>query len=105
LDQDSIAPKWKTGPAAIIAELREFQSSRPSLPVNAVSADSITCLECGWTGKTLRRHLKTAHGWSGQDYLRRWNLPKHQSLTASSFSDRSSVVAKTVGLGKLVAIF
>ena len=48
----------------------------PAVPVRrSVQRDAVVCLECGWKGKMLRRHLSTRHGMTGEQYLKRWNLP------------------------------
>src|ERR1700747_3888169 len=47
----------------------------PAVPVRrSVQRDHVVCLECGFKGKTLRRHLGTRHGLQIADYLRRWEL-------------------------------
>src|SRR5215470_16037220 len=35
----------------------------------SVQRDTVTCLDCGWKGKMLRRHLTTRHGLTGEEYL------------------------------------
>src|ERR1700726_92656 len=52
----------------------------------SVQRDIVICLDCGWKGKMLRRHLTTRHGLSADDYLRRWNLPGDHPLTAPNYS-------------------
>jgi len=35
----------------------------PAVPIRrSVQRDHVVCLECGFRGQTLRRHLRTAHG-------------------------------------------
>ena len=37
----------------------------PAVPVRrSVQRDVVICLDCGWKGKMLRRHLTTRHGLS-----------------------------------------
>ena len=44
----------------------------PAVPIRrSVQREAVTCLDCGWRGKMLRRHLTTRHGLSGDEYLRR----------------------------------
>jgi len=66
----------------------------------SVQRDAVTCLDCGWRGKMLRRHLTTQHGLSGDEYLKRWNLPGDHPLTAPSYSAQRSTLAKELGLGR-----
>ena len=69
-------------------------------PRRSVQRDVVVCLECGWQGKMLRRHLGTRHGLSADAYLRRWNLPSDHPLTAPSYSARRSALARQLGLGR-----
>jgi predicted transcriptional regulator len=65
-----------------------------------VQRDAVVCLECGWKGKMLRRHLSTRHGMTGEQYLKRWNLPTEHPLTAPNYSEQRSSLAKELGLGR-----
>jgi len=83
---------------------------RPSppeeLPTPAVSVrqsvrhDYVVCLECGYRGKALRRHISSRHGLSRDEYLRRWGLQPDHPLTAPAYSERRSALAKQLGLGR-----
>lgn len=66
----------------------------------SVQRDAVTCLDCGWKGKMLRRHLTTQHGLSGDEYLKRWNLAGDHPLTAPNYSAQRSSLAKELGLGR-----
>jgi predicted transcriptional regulator len=76
------------------------------VPVPAVSVrrsvhhDYVVCLDCGYRGKTLRRHITTRHGLTKDEYLRRWGLPSDHRLTAPAYSERRSEMAKSLGLGR-----
>jgi predicted transcriptional regulator len=73
----------------------------PAVPVRrSVQRDAVVCLECGWKGKMLRRHLTTRHGLSGEQYLKRWSLPPDHPLTAPTYSAQRSTLAKELGLGR-----
>jgi len=73
----------------------------PAVPVRrSVQRDVVICLDCGWKGKMLRRHLTTRHGLSGEDYLKRWGLPGDHPLTAPNYSVQRSNLAKELGLGR-----
>jgi MucR family transcriptional regulator, transcriptional regulator of exopolysaccharide biosynthesis len=72
----------------------------PAVPLRrSVQRDAVVCLECGWKGKMLRRHLSTRHGLSGDQYLKRWHLPSDHPLTAPTYSEQRSTLAKELGLG------
>ena len=38
----------------------------------SVHQDYVVCLDCGYRGKTLRRHISTRQGLSRDEYLKRW---------------------------------
>ena len=73
----------------------------PAIPIRrSVQTSSITCLDCGWSGQMLKRHLSVAHNLSPVDYRIRWGLQIDYPMTTPSYSARRSVFAKSVGLGK-----
>ncbi|HEX3535391.1 MAG TPA: MucR family transcriptional regulator [Stellaceae bacterium] len=73
----------------------------PAVPIRrSVQNDAVVCLDCGWRGKMLRRHLNTRHGLSGDEYLRRWKLASDHPLTAPNYSEQRSALAKELGLGR-----
>ena len=73
----------------------------PAVPVRrSITPESIRCLDCGKSFKTLRRHLMSAHGLSPEQYRARWNLPSTYSLVAPNYSDLRSTLAKDGGLGR-----
>src|SRR5215831_7945658 len=69
----------------------------------SVRHDYVVCLDCGYRGKTLRRHIATRHGLSRNDYLKRWGLKSDHPLTAPSYTKRRSMLAKELGLGRKAA--
>jgi predicted transcriptional regulator len=73
----------------------------PAVPVKrSVQHNYVVCLECGFRGKTLRRHLGTRHGLQIAEYLRRWQLASDHPLTAPAYSEQRSAMAKQLGLGR-----
>src|SRR6267143_1392403 len=66
----------------------------------SVHQDYVVCLDCGYRGQTLRRHISTRHGLSRDEYLKRWGLRSDHPLTAPAYSERRSVLAKELGLGR-----
>jgi len=82
-----------------VAELNEERT--PAVPIRrSVHRDYVVCLECGWRGQMLRRHLMTSHGLSVDQYRARWNLPREHPITAPGYSERRSGLAKQIGLGR-----
>ena len=66
----------------------------------SVHRDYVICLDCGWNGQMLRRHVTTAHGLTVEQYRARWNLPADHAMTAPGYSERRSTMAKQIGLGR-----
>jgi predicted transcriptional regulator len=66
----------------------------------SVHQDYVVCLECGYRGKTLRRHINSRHGMSRDEYRKRWGLRNDHPLTAPAYTERRSVLAKELGLGR-----
>ncbi len=66
----------------------------------SVQHDHVVCLDCGWKGSMLRRHLTSAHGLTTDEYRARWNLPRDHAMTAPAYSERRSAMAKQLGLGR-----
>jgi predicted transcriptional regulator len=60
----------------------------------------VVCLECGFHGKAMRRHLSTRHGLAPEQYRARWKLPADHPITAPAYSERRSTMAKQIGLGR-----
>jgi predicted transcriptional regulator len=76
-------------------------SLTPAVPIRrSVGADAITCLDCGYKGQMLKRHLSTAHGLTVEGYRSRWGLPPEYPMTAPNYSARRSELAKSIGLGR-----
>jgi len=75
------------------------EPTSPAVPIRrSVSPDKITCLECGWSGQMLKRHLMT-HELTAAQYRGRWNLASHYPLVAPNYANRRSELAKSIGLG------
>ena len=66
----------------------------------SVHRDYVTCLDCGYRGKTLRRHISTRHGLSRDEYRQRWGLRSNHPLTAPAYSEHRSTAAKEWGFGR-----
>jgi predicted transcriptional regulator len=66
----------------------------------SVHQDYVVCLDCGYRGKTLRRHISTSHGLDRDEYLGRWGLRSDHPLTAPAYSERRSTMAKAMGFGR-----
>lgn len=72
-------------------------------PQKAVGNDAITCLVCGKSFKTLKRHLKNAHDMTPEQYREAFGLSKDYPLVAPNLSEQRRQVAKDRGLGERLA--
>jgi predicted transcriptional regulator len=66
----------------------------------SVHRDYVICLDCGYRGKTLTRHIAMRHGLSGDEYRQRWGLRSNHPLTAPAYSEHRSTMAKARGFGR-----
>jgi predicted transcriptional regulator len=66
----------------------------------SVRHEYVVCLDCGYRGKMLQRHVARQHGLSRDEYLKRWGLRSDHPLTAPAYSERRSTLAKAFGLGR-----
>ena len=73
----------------------------PAVPIRrSVTPDKIICLDCGYSGVMLKRHLTSAHGLSIDDYRTRWKLSSDYPMIAPNYAVRRAEIAKAVGLGR-----
>ena len=73
----------------------------PAVPIRrSVQPDHVVCLECGFQGKILRRHLRVAHGLDPAAYRLRWKLAPDHPLIAPDYAAHRSTLAKDIGLGR-----
>lgn len=73
----------------------------PAVPVKkSVTPDSIICLECGKPLKMIKRHLRSDHSLTVEEYRARWNLPFDYPTTAENYAAQRSEFAKKIGLGR-----
>jgi predicted transcriptional regulator len=79
----------------------EPEPPTPAVPIRrSVTRNYVVCLECGWQGHTLRRHIQAKHGVTADEYRARWKLPSHHALVAPAYSERRSEIAKELSLGQ-----
>ena len=82
-------------------EVVEEPSRVPAVSVRrSVRPDHIICIERGYKGQMLKKHLQSRHGLSVAEYRSRWNLASDYPMTAPNYSERRSQLAKSTGLGR-----
>src|SRR4030043_1221131 len=74
---------------------------KPPIPLkDIVKAKYVVCLECGKKLKTLKTHLRKAHGLLPKEYFQRFGLdPKKYPLVCREYSLQRSKMATERGLG------
>ena len=79
----------------------EGKQKSPAVSVRAsLRPDYLVCMECGREQKTLRRHLRSAHGMSPEQYRKAYGLPASYPMSAPNYSERRRDLAKSIGLGR-----
>ncbi|MCZ6894588.1 MAG: MucR family transcriptional regulator [Gammaproteobacteria bacterium] len=74
---------------------------RPAVPVEkSIAPNFIICLEDGKKQKMLKRHIRTFHNLTPDEYRTKWNLPAHYPMVAPSYAKQRSRLAKKFGLGR-----
>jgi predicted transcriptional regulator len=66
---------------------------------SSVKPDALTCLECGRTLKTLRKHIRD-HGLEPDSYRERFGLAASYPMVAPAYAAQRSAMAKQFGLGR-----
>ena len=73
----------------------------PAVSVRAsLKPDYLVCMECGRRKTTLRRHLRSAHGMSPEQYREAFQLRSSYPMAAPNYSERRREMAKSAGLGR-----
>ena len=89
---------------SILAEIGAGAASevKPEPAVSAkksISPDYLVCIDCGAKMKMLKRHLRTAHKLSVDQYRARWGLTADYPVVAANYAKTRSKLAKAIGLG------
>ena len=76
-------------------------SLTPAVPIKqSVQPNYLTCLECGQRFKSLKKHLRTCHDLSPEEYKVKWALPSDYPMVCPDYAKHRSSLAKEIGLGK-----
>ena len=87
--------------SGIDSTVQTEEAVEPAVSVKgALTRNKITCLECGWSGKTLKRHLSSAHDMSPEVYRERFDLRADYPMVTKAYSEDRSQMAKDLGLGR-----
>ncbi len=76
-------------------------AQRPAVTIGrSVQRSRIVCLEDGKTFKALKRHLRTAHRLTPEEYRSKWGLQNDYPMVAPDYSVKRSELARKMGLGQ-----
>ena len=79
----------------------EAKKPVPAVPIKkSVTRDYIVCLEDGRKFKSLKRPLMARYGMTPEEYRAKWELPADYPMTAPSYAEKRSELAKAAGLGR-----
>jgi predicted transcriptional regulator len=83
-------------------EAAEQEVKKPSIPLKDIVKDKyVVCLECGKKMRTLKTHIRKAHGLTPKDYYKLYDLdPKKYPLVCREYSEQRSQMAKDRGFGQ-----
>jgi predicted transcriptional regulator len=79
----------------------EQEAPKPAVSVRrSVTPDHIICLEDGQKFKSLKRHIRTYHDMTPEQYREKWGLPRTYPMVAPNYAATRSDLAKKIGLGR-----
>jgi len=79
----------------------EQEPQEPAVPVRrSVTPDNIVCLEDGKKFKSLKRHLRTDHNMTPDEYRAKWGLKADYPMVAPNYAQARSDLARSMGLGR-----
>jgi predicted transcriptional regulator len=80
---------------------QEVVEEKPAVPVRrSVTPEAIVCLEDGKKFKSLKRHLRTHHNMTPEEYREKWSLGADYPMVAPNYAEARSSLAKKMGLGQ-----
>jgi predicted transcriptional regulator len=89
------------GPISMTLPDATSKTWQPAVPVKkSVTPDAVTCLCCGQTFKSLKRHLQSTHQLTPREYRAAFDLRSDYPLVAPNYAARRSDLAKSLGLGR-----
>ncbi len=74
--------------------------TEPKVAIRAsVKPDYIVCLEDGKQMKMLKRHLRTDHEMTPDQYRQKWGLNSDYPMVAPNYAETRRAMANAIGLG------
>jgi predicted transcriptional regulator len=73
----------------------------PAVPIKkSIQPNYLVCLEDGKKLKMLKRHLRTNHTMTPEEYRAKWGLSPDYPMVAPNYAEQRSAFAKDIGLGR-----
>lgn len=87
-----------------LARLGQAQATPPQEPAvpikKSIQPNYLVCLEDGKKLKMLKRHLRTNHDTTPEEYRAKWGLSPDYPMVAPNYAEQRSAFAKDIGLGR-----
>ncbi len=86
-----------------LGQASEAEPAKPEPAVSvrkSVTPDYLISLFDGKKYKSLKRHIRTSHNMTPEQYRSFWGLPKDYPMVAPNYAKARSELAKTMGLGQ-----
>jgi predicted transcriptional regulator len=75
--------------------------AEPAVSVRkSVFPDHIVCLDCGGSYRMLKRHIRTDHELTPEQYRLKWQLRHDYPMVSADYAAQRSQLAKDSGLGR-----
>ncbi|WP_417319633.1 MucR family transcriptional regulator [Erythrobacter aureus] len=79
----------------------EPEPREPAVPVRtSIKPGHLVCLVCGAKQKMLKRHLRTAHNMSPDDYRKAFSLKPDYPMVSANYAKLRRTLANKIGLGR-----
>ena len=98
--RDGLVALQEPAPAAAAEKSEGFRLTATEIR-KSMKSDALISFIDGKPYKTLKRHL-AAHGLNSDSYRARYGLPSDYPMTAPSYSERRSALARSIGLGQRI---
>jgi predicted transcriptional regulator len=86
-----------SGATVLVAD----EAQTPAVPIKkSIANDHLICLEDGRKFKSLKRHLRTNHDMTPEEYRQKWHLASAYPMVAPAYAKARSALAKKSGLGQ-----
>ncbi len=87
-----------------LSQLGGAQTTPPQEPAvqikKSIQPNYLVCLEDGKKLKMLKRHLRTNHNMTPEEYRAKWGLSPDYPMVAPTYAEQRSAFAKDIGLGR-----